>query len=156
MFNADGRYVAVTGIPSTVCRNCGERSFRREATKRARLLVHDPQEGAPAKSVPMQFYEFACPAPRGRNLPKTRKMLGIHHRTDPPPLRLLLNPAAQWAGLKPETKQQNFLVTLATGAGTSPRTIMKMPLTDSGRDGPGLTVGERGAFCAGVAERVNH
>ena len=59
-------------------------------------------------------------------------MLGIHHRADPPPLRPFLSPAAHWAGLKPETKQQNFLVALATGAGTSPLAIMKMPLTDGG------------------------
>lgn len=120
MFNAAGRYVLVTGTPSTVRRGFGEQSFSRETTERARLLVHEPQEDAPAKSVPMQFYEFGFPAPRGRNLPKTRKMLGIHQRTDPPPLRTLFSPAAQCAGLKPETKQQSFLVTLATGAGTSP------------------------------------
>ena len=59
VFNADGRYVVVTGMPSTVCQDCGERSFRREATKQARLLVHDPQEDAPAKSVRMQVYQFA-------------------------------------------------------------------------------------------------
>ena len=59
VFNADGRYVLVTGMPSTVCQDCGERSFSREATERARLLVHDPPEDAPAKSVPMQVYEFA-------------------------------------------------------------------------------------------------
>ena len=41
VFNVDGRYVLVTGIPSTVCRSCGERSFSPEATERARLLVHE-------------------------------------------------------------------------------------------------------------------
>ena len=59
MFNADGRYVLVTGMPSTVCQDCGERYFSREATERARLLVHDPPADAPVKSVPMQVYEFA-------------------------------------------------------------------------------------------------
>ena len=59
VFNADGRYVLVTGMPSTVCQDCGERSFSREATERARLLVHDPPADSPAKSVPMQVYEFA-------------------------------------------------------------------------------------------------
>ena len=58
VFNVDGCYVLVTGIPSTVCHNCGERSFSREATERARLLVHDPPKDALAKSVPMQVYEF--------------------------------------------------------------------------------------------------
>ena len=59
VFNADGRYVLVAGMPSTVCQGCGERSFSREATERARLLVHDPPADAPAKSVPMQVYDFA-------------------------------------------------------------------------------------------------
>ena len=59
VFNVDGSYVLVTGIPSTVCHNCGERSFSREATERACLLVHDPPKDAPAKSVPIQVYEFA-------------------------------------------------------------------------------------------------
>ena len=59
VFYGDGRYVLVTGIPSTVCQDCGERSFSREATERARLLVHHPPEHAPAKSVPMQVYDFA-------------------------------------------------------------------------------------------------
>ena len=67
VFNANGRYVLVTGMPSMVCRDCGERSFSREATERARLLVHDPPEDDPAKSAPlyrgtgqaMQVYDFA-------------------------------------------------------------------------------------------------
>ena len=59
VFNAGGRYVLVSGMPSTVCQDCGERSFSRDATERARLLVHDPPADAPAKSVPMQVYEFA-------------------------------------------------------------------------------------------------
>ena len=33
VFNASGRYVLVTWMPSTVCRDCGERSFSREATE---------------------------------------------------------------------------------------------------------------------------
>ena len=28
VFNTDGRYVLVTGMPLTVCQDCGERSFR--------------------------------------------------------------------------------------------------------------------------------
>ena len=59
VFSTDGRYVLVTGMPSTICQDCGERSFSRETTERARLLVHDPPEDAPTKSVPMQIYEFA-------------------------------------------------------------------------------------------------
>ena len=67
VFNVGGRYVLVTGMPSTVCRDCGERSFSREATERARLLAHDPPEDVPVKSAPlyrgtgqaMQVYDFA-------------------------------------------------------------------------------------------------
>ena len=59
VFNADGRYVLVAGMPATICQDCGERSFSRETTERARLLVHDPPADAPAKSVPMQVYDFA-------------------------------------------------------------------------------------------------
>ena len=59
VFNAHGRYVLVPGMPSTVCRDCGGRSFSREATERARLLVHYPPAAAPAKSVLMQVCEFA-------------------------------------------------------------------------------------------------
>ena len=47
VFNADGSYMLVTGMPSTVCRDCGERSFSREATERARLPVHDPPAAPP-------------------------------------------------------------------------------------------------------------
>ncbi len=59
VFDADGRYVLITGIPSTACQDCGERSFSREATERARLLAHDPPKETHAKSVPMEVYEFA-------------------------------------------------------------------------------------------------
>ncbi len=59
VFSASGRYVLVAGMPSTVCQDCGERSFSREATERARLLVNNPPEGTPVKSVPMRVYEFA-------------------------------------------------------------------------------------------------
>ena len=59
VFNADGCYVLMTGVPSTVCQDCGERPYSRVATERARLLAHDPPAHAPAKSAPTQVYEFA-------------------------------------------------------------------------------------------------
>ena len=40
VFKVDGRYVLVDGVPSTVCRRCGERSFSRETTEKVRQLVH--------------------------------------------------------------------------------------------------------------------
>ena len=57
VFKVDGRYILVDGVPSTVCRRCGERSFSRETTERVRLMVHG-QAGA-TKSVSMQVYEYA-------------------------------------------------------------------------------------------------
>ena len=57
VFKVDGRYVLVGGVPSTVCRRCGERSFSREATERVRIMVHEQSDAV--KSVPMQVYEYA-------------------------------------------------------------------------------------------------
>ena len=59
VFDAGRRYVLVAGMPATVCQGCGERSFSREATERARMLVHASAADAPAKPVPMQVYDFA-------------------------------------------------------------------------------------------------
>ncbi len=58
VFNVDGRYVLITGVPSTVCHNCGERSFSPEATERARMLVNETPTGTRAKSVPMEVFEY--------------------------------------------------------------------------------------------------
>ena len=57
VLKVDGRYVLVDGVPSTVCRRCGERSFSRETTEKVRLLVHGQAKAS--KSIPMQVYEFA-------------------------------------------------------------------------------------------------
>lgn len=57
VYCVDGRYMLVGGVPSKVCKRCGERSFSRETTEKVRRLVHG--EAKEAKSVPMQVYEFA-------------------------------------------------------------------------------------------------
>ena len=57
VFNVDGIYVLVSGVPSTVCRRCGERSFSSGTVEKVRLLVHGEVE--PTKSVPMRVYQFA-------------------------------------------------------------------------------------------------
>ena len=57
VFEVDGRYLRVDGVPSTVCRRCGERSFSRETTERVRLLVHGSARAA--RTVAMPVYEFA-------------------------------------------------------------------------------------------------
>ena len=56
VFNVDGRYVLVSGVPSTVCRRCGERSFSSDTVEKARRLVHG--QVGPTKSVPMHVYQF--------------------------------------------------------------------------------------------------
>ena len=57
VFHVDGRYVLVSGVPSTVCRRCGERSFSSETVEKARRLVRG--QVVPADSVPMHVYQFA-------------------------------------------------------------------------------------------------
>ena len=57
VFEVDGRYLRVDGVPATVCRRCGERSFSRETTERVRLLVHG--SASAARTVAMSVYEFA-------------------------------------------------------------------------------------------------
>ena len=59
MFNADGRYVLVTRMPLTVCKDCDERSFNREATEWVQMLVHDPPYDGTDFAVPMNVYEFS-------------------------------------------------------------------------------------------------
>ena len=57
VFNVDGEYALVGGVPAVVCQRCGERSFSRETTEKVRLLVHGQTETS--KSIPMRVYEFA-------------------------------------------------------------------------------------------------
>ena len=72
VFNAADRYVLVTGMPSTVYQDCGERSFSHEATELARLLVHDPPADATAKSVPQHRGMGVRGRPRRSTIPVTR------------------------------------------------------------------------------------
>ena len=57
VFKVEGRYLLVGGVPSTVCKRCGDRSFSRETTEKVRLLVHGQANAA--RSETMQVYEFA-------------------------------------------------------------------------------------------------
>ncbi len=57
VLNLGGRYALVSGVPATVCGNCGERSFSPETTERVRLLVNSPV--ASGESITMERYEFA-------------------------------------------------------------------------------------------------
>ncbi len=56
IFQIDGKYVLVDGIPATVCVRCGEETFSRETTEKVRLLVHGQTK--PAKSIAVEVFEF--------------------------------------------------------------------------------------------------
>ena len=57
IFQIDGKYVLVDGIPATVCIRCGEETFSREITERVRLLVH--RQTRPVRSIALDVFEFA-------------------------------------------------------------------------------------------------
>ena len=56
VFTVDGRRVLVEHIPAQVCERCGEPTFSRETTERARRLVH---EARPAKTVSLDVFALA-------------------------------------------------------------------------------------------------
>lgn len=57
VFEINGKYVLVDGIPATVCARCGEETFSREAMEKVRQLVHGPSR--PVKSLPLEVFDFA-------------------------------------------------------------------------------------------------
>ena len=57
VFKVDGRHVRIDGVPATVCRRCGERSYSAEATERMRLLVR--KHGKATRTVPLYVYDYA-------------------------------------------------------------------------------------------------
>ena len=57
VFQIDGEYVMVEGVPAEVCGRCEERSFSRDTTEKVRRAVHG--EVRPAKTVQMRVFEFA-------------------------------------------------------------------------------------------------
>ncbi len=56
VFQIDGEYVMVEGVPAEVCRRCEERSFSRDTTEKVRRTIHE--EAKPAKTVEMRVFEF--------------------------------------------------------------------------------------------------
>ena len=56
VFDVDGRYVLVNGIPAKVCARCGEQTFSREAVEKVRLMVR--VEAKPSESVSMDVFNF--------------------------------------------------------------------------------------------------
>ena len=57
VFQIDGQYVLVDGIPVVVCARCVEESFSRDTTEKIRLLVHGQTEST--KSIAMPVFELA-------------------------------------------------------------------------------------------------
>ena len=57
VFQVDGQYVLVGGIPALVCGRCGEQTFSRETTEKVRLMVHG--EAKATTSISMQVFDFA-------------------------------------------------------------------------------------------------
>ena len=58
VFQIDGQYVLVGGIPAEVCARCGEQAFSRETVEKIRLMVRG--EAKANRSVPMQVFDFVA------------------------------------------------------------------------------------------------
>ncbi len=56
VFQIDGEFVLVEGIPATVCVRCGETIFSREAAERVRRLVREKR--SPLKSVQVNVFAY--------------------------------------------------------------------------------------------------
>ena len=56
VFDIEGKPVCVEQIPATVCLHCGEAAFSRDATERARRMVHG--EAKPFKSIQMDVFAY--------------------------------------------------------------------------------------------------
>ena len=57
IFDFDGEYVLVEGIPATVCQSCGERTFSAETVEQTRRIIGNGS--ATARTVPLQVYDYA-------------------------------------------------------------------------------------------------
>lgn len=56
VFRADGRYVLVEHIPTTVCIQCGKKTFDAATAESVRQMLHAPQHTA--RSVAMEVLSF--------------------------------------------------------------------------------------------------
>ncbi|HNB46627.1 MAG: type II toxin-antitoxin system MqsA family antitoxin [Rhodocyclaceae bacterium] len=55
VFHVDGRYVLVEHIPATVCAQCGEMTFTRDAVEAVRQRVHG---AAATRSVQLEVFAY--------------------------------------------------------------------------------------------------
>jgi HTH-type transcriptional regulator / antitoxin MqsA len=56
VFNIDGNFHLVEGIPATVCARCGEEIFSRETTERIRVMLNG--ESKPVRSVALDVFSY--------------------------------------------------------------------------------------------------
>jgi len=56
VFHVNGHYQLVEHIPATVCTQCGEKIFSREAAENVRKLLHGPTHPAHAISLDVFAY----------------------------------------------------------------------------------------------------
>jgi HTH-type transcriptional regulator / antitoxin MqsA len=56
VFNIDGNFYLVEGIPATVCARCGEEVFSRETTDQIRVMLHG--ENKPVRSVALDVFSY--------------------------------------------------------------------------------------------------
>jgi YgiT-type zinc finger domain-containing protein len=56
VFHVDGRYVLVERIPATVCAQCGEATFSREAVEAVRRDVHGAAR--PSRSERLEVFAY--------------------------------------------------------------------------------------------------
>ena len=57
VFKLNRKHVLVESISAKLCARCGDKTFSRETTEKIRCIVHGQSE--PAKSVPMEVFEYA-------------------------------------------------------------------------------------------------
>lgn len=56
VFRIGDKFYLVENIPATVCANCGEEVFSREATESIRAMLHG--EGEPSRSIAVDVFAY--------------------------------------------------------------------------------------------------
>jgi HTH-type transcriptional regulator / antitoxin MqsA len=56
VFDINGKFHLVEGIPAKVCDRCGEELFTRETTERIRVMLHGQPQ--PVRSVSLDVFSF--------------------------------------------------------------------------------------------------
>ncbi|MGB7087180.1 MAG: YgiT-type zinc finger protein [Phormidesmis sp.] len=56
VFDIDGKFYLVEGLPACVCERCGEEVFSRETTERVRAMLHG--ETQPVRSIHLDVFSY--------------------------------------------------------------------------------------------------